>query len=57
MGYKKIVIEQSDHDEDNHYVPNRGEAFSMGMVSGWESANKVFPFILLIVLMVMLFIC
>lgn len=64
MGYKKIIIEESDenpehiHQEtDENYIPGRGEAFSMGMVSGWTSANKVMPFVLIAVLLVFMFVC
>jgi len=65
MGYKKIIIEESDGENVEHdhsidqgeYIPSRGEAFSMGMVSGWSSANKIFPFILLIVFIVFMFVC
>ncbi|MFC1670599.1 hypothetical protein ACFL20_09410 [Spirochaetota bacterium] len=45
MSYKRLILEQSDNDYDD-YVPGRGESFSMGMMSGWESLLRALPWII-----------
>ena len=59
MGYKRLILEQSDDDYDNYhddYIPSRGESFSMGMIYGWESLLRAIPWILAGLILLFIFI-
>ena len=45
MGFKRMILEQSD-DEYDEDEPSHTQAFSEGLRDGWESAAKIFPFLL-----------
>lgn len=44
MGYKRMILEQSDddnvQDQEEEYVPTRSEAFFFGMQNGWGTIGK-----------------
>jgi len=57
---RKITVEESDdfdYNEDDTYIPPRGEAFSMGLISGWESMMKALPWIIIGLVILIGFIC
>lgn len=64
MKYKRMILEEGEgedrtngSEEQEEYVPGRGEAFAIGMTSGWASANKVMPIIGIAVILILIFVC
>lgn len=57
MAYKRMILEQSDESRNRDYIPNRGEAFVMGLQSGWKSAAKFFLFLAITLLVYIVIAC
>jgi len=64
MSYRKMILEESEGEDrtltsnnDEEYVPGRGEAFAIGITNEWSKANKVMPYVLIAILLCFLFIC
>ena len=58
MGYKRVILEQGDDpDQNEEYVPDRGEAFMIGMSESWSEVVRLIPFVLLILLALIIFVC
>jgi len=57
MGYKRILMEQSDNEYDDDSIPTRGESFSMGLQTGWDQVIRIFPVCLIILILLMWWMC
>jgi hypothetical protein len=66
MRYRKMTLEEGEEeggnrtlepDDDKEYVPGRGEAFALGITSGWTSTSKVMPFVLIAIILILAFVC
>jgi hypothetical protein len=62
MSYRKMTLEESVGEDrtlesNEEYVPGRGEAFAIGITNGWQSANKVMPFVIIALILIFAFVC
>lgn len=65
MKYRKMTLEEGEEEGEGEdrtlkpeeYVPGRGESFAIGITNGWTSANKVMPFVLIAVIVILAFVC
>jgi hypothetical protein len=50
MGFKRMILEQSDDNYHDEYVPERGEAFFQGFSGGLVSVGKFVLFLAIVIL-------
>lgn len=60
MGYKRMILEQSDQEENDDDVPSRGESFQEGLMHGWYNVMGSIPYAILTLIVffvLILFVC